>query len=39
MDQIHLETKNLSYTYHDSTQALKNVNIKIMFKLTVKKSY
>lgn len=29
MDQIHLETKNLSYTYHDGTQALKNVNIKI----------
>ena len=29
MEQIHLETKNLSYTYHDGTQALKNVNIKI----------
>ena len=29
MEQIHLETKNLSFTYHDGTQALKNVNIKI----------
>ncbi len=29
MEQIHLETKNLSYTYHDGTEALKNVNIKI----------
>ena len=29
MEQIHLETKDLSYTYHDGTQALKKVNIKI----------
>ena len=29
MEQIHLETKNLSFTYQDGTQALKNVNIKI----------
>ena len=29
MADIHLETKNLSYTYHDGTQALKNVNIQI----------
>lgn len=29
MEQIHLETKNLSFTYPDGTQALKNVNIKI----------
>lgn len=29
MEHIHLETKNLSYTYHDGTEALKNVNIKI----------
>ena len=29
MEQIHLETKDLSYTYPDGTQALKNVNIKI----------
>ena len=29
MTDIHLETKNLSFTYHDGTQALKNVNIKI----------
>ena len=29
MEEIHLETKNLSFTYHDGTQALKNVNIKI----------
>ena len=29
MDQIHLDIKNLSYTYHDGTHALKNVNIKI----------
>lgn len=29
MTDIHLETKNLSFTYHDGTQALRNVNIKI----------
>ena len=29
MEQIHLETKDLSFTYPDGTQALKNVNIKI----------
>ena len=29
MQQIHLETKNLSFTYPDGTEALKNVNIKI----------
>lgn len=29
MERIHLETKDLSYTYHDGTQALKKVNIKI----------
>lgn len=29
MADIHLETKNLSFTYHDGTQALKNVNIQI----------
>ena len=29
MADIHLETKNLSYTYHDGTEALKNVNLKI----------
>ena len=29
MEQIHLETKNLSFTYHDGTEALKNVNIQI----------
>ena len=29
MEQIHLETKNLSFTYPDGTQALKNVNIQI----------
>ena len=29
MEHIHLETKNLSFTYPDGTQALKNVNIKI----------
>ena len=29
MTDIHLETKNLSFTYHDGTKALKNVNIKI----------
>ena len=29
MTDIHLEKKNLSFTYHDGTQALKNVNIKI----------
>lgn len=29
MEQVHLETKDLSYTYHDGTQALKKVNIKI----------
>ena len=29
MEQIHLETKNLSFTYPDGTQALRNVNIKI----------
>ena len=29
MTDIHLETKNLSFTYPDGTQALKNVNIKI----------
>ena len=29
MEQIHLETKNLSFTYPDGTQALKNVNLKI----------
>ena len=29
MTDIHLETKNLSFTYHDGTQALKNVNIQI----------
>ena len=28
MTDIHLETKNLSFTYHDGTQAVKNVNIK-----------
>ena len=29
MADTHLETKNLSFTYHDGTQALKNVNITI----------
>ena len=29
MADIHLETKNLSFTYSDGTQALKNVNIQI----------
>ena len=29
MQQIHLETKNLSFTYPDGTEALKNVNIHI----------
>ena len=29
MADIHLETKNLSFTYHDGTKALKNVNIQI----------
>lgn len=29
MTEIHLETKNLSFTYPDGTQALKNVNIQI----------
>ena len=29
MTDIHLETKNLSFTYHDGTEALKNVNIQI----------
>lgn len=29
MEQIHLETKNLSFTYPDGTQALKNINLKI----------
>ena len=29
MSEIHLETKNLSYTYPDGTQALKDVNIQI----------
>lgn len=29
MEQIHLETKNLTFTYPDGTQALKGVNIKI----------
>ena len=29
MTDIHLETKNLSFTYHDGTQALRNVNIQI----------
>ena len=29
MEKIHLETKNLSFTYPDGTQALKNVNIQI----------
>lgn len=29
MEQIHLETKNLSFTYPDGTKALKNVNIQI----------
>lgn len=29
MQQIHLETKNLSFTYPDRTEALKNVNIQI----------
>ena len=28
MAEIHLETKNLSFTYHDGTEALKNVNIQ-----------
>ena len=29
MSEIHLETKNLSYTYPDGTQALRDVNIQI----------
>lgn len=29
MENIHLETKNLTFTYPDGTQALKNVNLKI----------
>ena len=29
MENIHLETKNLTFTYPDGTQALKNVNIQI----------
>ena len=29
MADIHLETKNLSYTYQDGTEALKNVNLQI----------
>ena len=29
MEKIHLETKNLSFTYPDGTEALKNVNIQI----------
>ena len=29
MEHIHLETKNLSFTYPDGTEALKNVNIQI----------
>ena len=29
MEHIHLETKNLSFTYPDGTQALRNVNIQI----------
>lgn len=29
MEQIHLETKNLSFTYPDGTKALKNINIQI----------
>lgn len=29
MEHIHLETKNLTFTYPDGTQALKNVNLKI----------
>ena len=28
MAEIHLETKNLSFTYHDGTEALKNVNLQ-----------
>lgn len=29
MSEVHLSTKNLSYTYPDGTQALKNINLKI----------
>ena len=29
MEQIHLETKNLSFTYPDGTKALNNVNLQI----------
>ena len=29
MTDIHLETKDLCFTYHDGTQALKNVNIQV----------
>ena len=29
MEKIHLETKNLSFTYPDGTKALRNVNIQI----------
>ena len=29
MEHIHLETKNLTFTYPDGTQALKSVNLKI----------
>ena len=29
MTDIHLETKNLSFTYHDGTQSLRNVNLQI----------
>ena len=29
MTDIHLETKDLCFTYHDGTKALKNVNIQV----------
>ena len=29
MSEVHLSTKNLSYTYHDGTHALKNINMEI----------
>lgn len=29
MSEVHLSAKNLSYTYPDGTQALKNINLEI----------
>ena len=30
MSEVHLSTKNLSYTYPDGTHVLKNVNMEIL---------